>query len=316
MKIDFKDFRRQAESDPVGFMQAVMPGGRYDKTQGEYFTAAPNGGSGQSCKTSLRPGKMFVGQDFAGTGRKWSGPIDIAMAASGLSKPYEAAKWALERWRPGSLPSEEKTPAHKPTLKSLSPPEGSRPNFRLSDGREPSLVSEYLRPSNWTLAFIIVRYEARDASEKKLILPWAYGERDGVTGWHRTIPPGERPLLGIRDIFRHFDAGGKNDRPVLIVEGEKTFEAARRLVGDQYFVVTWHGGSNGVDKTNWRTLDGFEIVIWPDADEPGHAAALKIAGILKLISSNVVKIVEPPAGVPLGWDLADAEIEVSRDAES
>jgi len=55
-------------------------------------------------------------------------------------------------------------------------------------------------------------------------------------------------------------------------------------------------------------LAGLAVAIWPDADEPGTKAALAVAEELEKIGATV-KIVEPPAKISHGWDLADAEAE-------
>ncbi|MDR1083889.1 MAG: hypothetical protein LBP22_03285 [Deltaproteobacteria bacterium] len=298
--INFDDFRRQAESDPVGFMLAMQPGGTYDSRQGEYYAATPRGGAGKSCKTSLRPEKMFVGQDFADPTLSWSGPIDIACAAFGISKgqPQDAVKMAAERL--GHRVDDGQGQASGSTFKPCQPPEGSRPDFRLG-GRDPSLITEYHRPDGCLFCFV-ARYEARHDGERKLILPWTYGRLAGVTGWHHKMPAGSRPLLGLDELI-----GQTEERPVLIVEGEKTREAAKRLTAGRFFVTTWSGGCQAIDKTDFRILDGSTVFIWPDADEPGRKAAVKIADIIKAYPPAQVFIVTPPEGVAPGWDLADAE---------
>ncbi|MDL2259699.1 DUF3987 domain-containing protein [Deltaproteobacteria bacterium OttesenSCG-928-K17] len=303
--INFEDFRRRAESDPVSYMLALQPGGAYDERQREYYAATPQGGAGRSCKTSLRPDKMFVGQDFADSGFSWSGPIDIACAAFGLSKDqsHEAVKRAAEHLGYHSIGNQgsHKRPPEA-ALVPLPPPDGSLPDFRLGD-RQPSLVSVYRQPDG---AFFccVVRYEPRHDGERKLILPWAYGKLCGMTDWHRKMPAGPRPLLGIEEY-----AAQPGASPVLIVEGEKTREAAKRMVGKKFFVTTWSGGCQVIDKTDFRILDGAVIYIWPDADEPGAQAAVKAAEVLKHYQPSQVFIVTPPDGVKLGWDLADAETE-------
>ena len=280
----------------------MQPGGVYEQRQGEYYAATPHGGAGRSCKTSLRPDKMFVGQDFADSAITWSGPIDIACAALGIPKyePQKAVKMAAERL--GFHPPENPKRPPEIVFRALTPPDNSQPDFSLGD-REPSLVSAY-KKLDGSLFCVVARYEGRHKSKRKLVLPWAYGELDGVTDWHRRMPSGPRPLFGLDELILH---AGK--RPVLIVEGEKTREAAKRLIGDRFFVTTWIGGCQAIGKTNFRILDGSVVYIWPDADEAGRKAALKIADTLKAYPPAKVFIVTPPKDVKPGWDLADAELE-------
>ena len=59
--------------------------------------------------------------------------------------------------------------------------------------------------------------------------------------------------------------------PVLVVEGEKTAEAAAVRFPD-YVVATSPGGSGAAAKRTGH-LSGRDVVIWPDADEPGKRYA-------------------------------------------
>ncbi len=95
-----------------------------------------------------------------------------------------------------------------------------------------------------------------------------------------------------------------NQTPLLIVEGEKTCDAARKIVGDAYTVITWSHGTNSVAKTDWSPAFGLPILLWPDADEPGVKAVYQIAEILKNQCPNL-KIIGVQ-GHPEGWDAANA----------
>ena len=108
--------------------------------------------------------------------------------------------------------------------------------------------------------------------------------------------PARRPLFNLPAIL-------SDNRPVLIVEGEKAAEAAAELL-PEYSVTTWPAGAKSVGKVEWSPLAGREIVIWPDADEPGRAAAGEIASHLGRVAASVA-IVALPEELPDGWDLAD-----------
>jgi putative DNA primase/helicase len=119
-------------------------------------------------------------------------------------------------------------------------------------------------------------------------------------GWHDKDLPENRPLCGMDYVFKRIEA------PVLVVEGEKAWAYAIQNL-HEYAAVTWRGGSNAVDKTNWSALAGRDIIILPDYDEPGQKAALKIANKLKRQNSSV-KICWEALGAdlhPSGWDIAD-----------
>jgi hypothetical protein len=107
----------------------------------------------------------------------------------------------------------------------------------------------------------------------------------------------DRPLYGLEQLAQ------KTEAWVLVVEGEKTAEAAKQLFSE-YAVVTWSGGCGAVNKSDWSVLKD-EIIIWPNNDKPGYNAAAKIADILKIHNAEMVHIVDLPSTLPHKWDLAD-----------
>ncbi len=87
--------------------------------------------------------------------------------------------------------------------------------------------------------------------------------------------------------------------PVLVVEGEKTADAAAALFPG-HVVVTWQGGSKTAARADVSALNGRQVLIWPDNDNPGRDAA-------KVLAARITgaRIVPTPQGLPDGWDLAD-----------
>jgi len=80
------------------------------------------------------------------------------------------------------------------------------------------------------------------------------------------------------------------------------------LVGGRLTVVAWPGGASAVNHADWSLLRHRTVILWPDADAPGIAAAETIHGILRRLGATP-RVVSPPAGVAEKWDLADAERE-------
>lgn len=142
---------------------------------------------------------------------------------------------------------------------------------------------------------LVVRYENND---DKVVIP--FFQRNG-SGWKSGAAPAPRPLYGLDQLTKH------PDRPVLIVEGEKAADAAARLLGKEWTCMSWQGGSGAVSKADWSPLAGRMVFVWPDADEPGQKAALQVAEQCHRAGAASVSIIEPPADVLQGWDLADAE---------
>jgi AAA domain-containing protein len=116
-------------------------------------------------------------------------------------------------------------------------------------------------------------------------------------GWRWKAFPAPRPLYCLPDLAAHAE------RPVLIVEGEKTADAARELI-DSYIVTTWPGGTGAVRLVDLDPLKGRDVVLWPDADPAGDKAMRILAA--RLIGARSVRQVKLPTGLPEGWDLADA----------
>ncbi len=171
--------------------------------------------------------------------------------------------------------------------------------FATKHHGEPVAVWCYktLNGSVWGYA---ARYSVeRDGVAKKAILQWTFGKSFGETQgrWackHFSRP---RPLYGLEHLYQ-------KDRPVMIVEGEKTVEAARTLF-PQHLVLSWAGGVAAVKYADWTPLAGRECVIVPDADAVGKEAAFWIQARLVSLGCRV-EVVTPEASRPSGWDLADA----------
>jgi hypothetical protein len=93
--------------------------------------------------------------------------------------------------------------------------------------------------------------------------------------------------------------------PVLVVEGEKACRAAEQLVRG-YVCTTSPGGSKAAAQADWTPLAGRQIVVWPDNDDAGRQYAAAVAKHCIAAGVMKVSIIEAPAGVPAGWDAADA----------
>jgi hypothetical protein len=136
--------------------------------------------------------------------------------------------------------------------------------------------------------------------------------RDGERRW--CIVPLPRPLA----LYGLERLASRSSATVALVEGEKTADAARRLLPSMV-ATTWPGGSNAYRHVDFVPLRGRKVVCVPDADEPGRNAfhgrrnrrGERIPGILEMLAGvgALTRVVEPEATRPDGWDLADAEAE-------
>ena len=156
------------------------------------------------------------------------------------------------------------------------------------------------RDATGNLKGYVFRIQKPDGS--KITPPLAYCQNEtGFKVWRwQGFEKRDRTPYGIEKLA--------NDpiKPILIVEGEKTADAAQKLFPEHH-VLTWQGGVNGAHLTNWNDLSGKQIVIWPDHDDVGIKCAHELA---KTLISNPdpdtsVSVVQLPLGTPESWDVGD-----------
>lgn len=147
-----------------------------------------------------------------------------------------------------------------------------------------------------TLGYAL-RLEDKDGTKITPTLTYCQNDR-GDKQWRWKGLGNDRPLYGLDQLTL------KPNAPVLIVEGEKTCEAARVLF-PQHAVITWSGGCGSVHKSDWSILKERDVTIWPDHDKAGLGAALKIGDILSNHGNNSTRCIDLPSSLPHKWDLAD-----------
>ena len=170
------------------------------------------------------------------------------------------------------------------------------PDFGKLLGRQPSAIYRYADVQDQTVGYV-TRIDKNQGKRIIPVTPWF--DENGELIWRCKGFENPRPLYGLDDL-----AHAEDDKPVLIVEGEKTADAALEIFGS-HTVLTWHGGANAVGQTDFQPLMGRDVTIWPDADESGKSAAREIARSLRNVSAASVKIVNLPDALPASWDLAD-----------
>ena len=116
--------------------------------------------------------------------------------------------------------------------------------------------------------------------------------------WRVRGLPHPYPLFHLPDLITRPDA------PVLIVEGEKTAEAASHRWPALVVVTSIHGAKSP-HKTDWSPLNHRTVTIWPDADAAGRGYADTVAHLARDAGAAAVRIVTLPDDLPTGWDLAD-----------
>lgn len=137
-----------------------------------------------------------------------------------------------------------------------------------------------------------------DTPDGKEVLPLTLWRDGSQLRWHWKAFSDPRPLYGLDRLARDLGA------PVLVVEGEKTADAAQ-LLFPAFAVVTWPGGSKATAKVDWTPLLSRDVVVFPDADGPGRKAAEDVRRRASAAGAATIAVVDVPSFVADGWDLAD-----------
>lgn len=293
-EIDFEGLARELLTRARDLLPLWLPGGKL--TGHEYTAGSLRGEPGGSLSVNVNTG---LWADFAGT-EKGGDLISLYAAIEGLSQGEAAGRlsdetgYALretEPYRPGTKPAETEPETDPEGPETIKPPQGVDVPAMDHPTYGPAAAAWAYPDFDGLPLFYVARY---DTPGGKQIMPWSW-HREGrwvMKGW-----PAPRPLYGLRDLQQSPGA------PVLIVEGEKTADAAKQIVGDKYVVMTWPNGAKAVKKADWRPLFGRKVLLWPDADEPGHAAMKEAANILKGHCPQV-KVIDSDKSD--GWDAHDA----------
>lgn len=123
--------------------------------------------------------------------------------------------------------------------------------------------------------------------------------------WYMKRPEGLMPL---------YLSDRSSEKPVLIVEGEKAAIAAEQIYAGQ--VACHHGGCKGWDKTDWSSIYGRQVYIYPDNDEAGLMFAEEISIHLRTNGCEVT-IAKPHSDLPEKGDLHEAkELALYSDSDA
>lgn len=313
----------------AGLVGQWLPGGH--RHGHEYVCSGLGGGPGRSLSVNLTTGKWA---DFA-SDEAGGDLVSLLAAVRGCSQ-LDAAKIILG-WTPDTSqarapapPPAPPAPPPKSEWRAIGPvPETAhKPNtFAHYYYGDPQQVWTYRRGSE--LWGYIRRFATSDGGKEVVPYTWCVSEKSGgMLKWHQKQWDAPRPL---------YLPGGEpdsNDKPILIVEGEKCADAAHALLGDTWYVVSWPGGGKAWDKAAWSWLDlegGRSVTLWPDADskrvkpprgsdtppesmpllpgdrQPGWATMTALAEHLTPLGAacRIVPLAAPGT-LPDGWDIADA----------
>jgi predicted P-loop ATPase len=259
-------------------------------------------------------GSYFLNEDGSGWDFATGEPLDIiaAYAAVHGMTNGEAFRQLMERHGFSETRSAPRVFNSQP--QKIAKPSFEPTNFAHPRHGNPRHVYAY-RDMDGTLLGYTCRFEREENGKRlKEVLPYSFsGNR-----WKFSLEgfPDKAPIYGAERL------SGRDIESVLIVEGEKTADAAQRIL-PLIPCLSWLGGCQKAKIADFSMLSDRKIYLWPDADsthkdksgnvlpwnqQPGFKAMIEIGkNIIAKHPEAKVYLVTPPEGVPCGWDLADAE---------
>lgn len=181
---------------------------------------------------------------------------------------------------------------------------------RMGSGRAAETAYTYKDAKGNPLARVI-RKDSPDGSKT-----FRQQTPDGNGGWRWKGPQGATPLFGLDRLARDTDA------IVVLCEGEKSAEAAQRRLGKGFVAMSWMGGAGAVARADLEPLRGRDVIVWPDNDPPGIAAAgnlcARLPGLARTVKVARVGDLPPKAdAADVAWTADDllARLEEPRVAE-
>ncbi len=164
--------------------------------------------------------------------------------------------------------------------------------------------NEYEHPDSGTVELVTVRFEKIDESGrvKKRFMQIRSCEGGFCFGGLE-----RNPLFNRADVR---DVG-----TIVVVEGEK---CARALMALGIVATTSPGGASAVQKADWGPLVGKDVVIWPDADQPGTGYARDVISALNRLNPapSVFLVDVSSMGLPAGGDVVDFLAHIDGDSEA
>ena len=253
------------------------------------------GAAGTSCYIEMEGEKAGFWFDHAAS--EGGDALDLIQRNRGLPSVGQAAKWARQ-WL--GLPEDNGRPQEM-----FDPLRKGFKRANESTWRNGTAAWPYHDAEGQVIAYA-VRFEIpkEDGTMAKDVMPLRFlpgeGELPDPTNpklwrWKGWKAPEKTPLFALHRLAQ------KPDAPVLVVEGEKTAAAAQKLF-PEFIVTTWQGGSSRVERADLEPLlqRQSSIVLWPDADSAGRKAMTYLKARFP-----AAKLVQLPATLPDGWDLAD-----------
>ncbi len=269
--------------------EVLLPNGRHVGKQ--WVVGDVAGSDGDSMAVELDGPKQGQWYDHAaGIGGDMLKLVELNKGLRGVIAAADEVRKILgmPEWRPDPKRNGHEHPAYDPCTKA----------WRLKHNQEwthPTKSWAYTDASGAIVAYVCRIDWSEGGKAKKDVLPQRVGD-DGKWHWKGFKGDEKRPLYALHRLTKQDDG-----RPLLIVEGEKTADAAAKLF-PAACVTTWMGGCKNVSKADWSPVTNWKgpLVVWPDNDDEGQSAAIYLCG--RFPKARKVLL---PDGLPPKWDLAD-----------
>lgn len=255
----------------------LLPGGRREGR--EWIAGSTGGEKGKSLKVVLEGTKAGRWKDFASDE---GGDLLQLIALNRGTDTKGAADYARDFLG---------LPPWAPDQDAVRPFDPLTMGFKRSgetEWRHGSAAWTY-RDATGAVICHVVRFDLPDGGKDTLPMR----QIDGKWRWKGYAAPDKPPIYGLDKLKARPDA------PVLIVEGEKTADAAAKLFPG-HVCITWLGGCKAVKKVDWKPAMDRAVTLWPDADTPGRKAMAYLHSLIP--GAVLVSTTE----LPEGWDVADA----------
>lgn len=169
------------------------------------------------------------------------------------------------------------------------------PKSGIISSCRPQMIHEYRDAAGKLLGLVLRLPTVKDPTKKETptVRLARLGNRLVWARWAFAEP---RPLYGLDKL---------RGQQVVLVEGEKCKDFFAKACPDRP-VVTWPGGTQSVDRVDWRPLHGKDIISWADHDAPGSKAMRKIKALAKASRFRGIDTwAQDEALHEKGWDCAD-----------
>lgn len=242
----------------------------------------------------------FEGIDTAEAARRLGGEPEARQLPTSRPALPELPPDDAEAWTP-VLPAPAHAPDYDPALTFNPRSHDRRTNTfgRVVDWSRIMTRRDAYRDAAGRILGYVVRLEI-DGQKLTPTVTWCRHE-DGRESWCSAKFPDPRPLQGLDAL------AARPDAPVLVVEGEKSRDAAAGSLGG-FVAVTWPGGTNNIDKAGWTPLESrSSVTLWPDADRPGRDAMARLAARLHAagVPVRIVDTMDMETEFGEGADIAD-----------